>query len=103
EECEEVGAEGLSAGGSSGEDYFRFDEAGRAFVGRSATHRLGDPVTVELIEAAPVAGALRFRLVGQHAGRPASATKRAGHAPRIDQKFGAKSASKRRRHGRARQ
>ena len=102
-ELDETGADGFIPARSIGEDYFRFHEAGRAFVGRSATHRLGDPVTVELIEAAPVAGALRFRLVGRHAGRPASATKRAGHAPRIDQKFGAKSASKRRRRGRARQ
>ena len=27
------------------------------------TYRLGDPVTVKLVEAAPVAGALRFELV----------------------------------------
>jgi len=43
---------------------------GRAFTGRSATYRLGDPVTVELVEAAPVAGALRFRLLhAAHADR----------------------------------
>ena len=53
-----------------GEEYFRFNEAGRAFVGHAATYRLGDPVTVELVEAAPVAGALRFKLVrGEHARR----------------------------------
>ena len=46
-----------------GDEYFRFHEAGRAFIGNSRAHRLGDPVTVELVEAAPVAGALRFRLV----------------------------------------
>jgi ribonuclease R len=27
------------------------------------TYRLGDPVTVKLVEAAPVAGALRFELL----------------------------------------
>ncbi len=42
-----------------------------------ATHRLGDPVTVELVEAAPVAGALRFKLV-RHA--PA-AEQRTRHPP----------------------
>ena len=29
------------------------------------THRLGDPVTVRLVEAAPVAGALRFELLSK--------------------------------------
>src|SRR5207248_1453779 len=33
--------------------------------GGGAAHRLGDPVTVRLIEAAPVAGALRFELLSQ--------------------------------------
>jgi ribonuclease R len=46
-------------------------------MGRAVTHRLGDPVTVELVEAAPVAGALRFKLVG-HAG---AAQKRTGKPP----------------------
>ena len=36
------------------------------------THRLGDRVTVKLVEAAPVAGALRFELLseGRMAARP---------------------------------
>src|SRR5215469_2008833 len=101
-ELDETGADGFIPARSIGEEYFRFHEAGRAFVGRSATHRLGDPVTVELVEAAPVAGALRFRLVAQHADRLAGNTKRAGPAPRHDQKFGGKSRSKRGRRGRAR-
>jgi ribonuclease R len=101
-ELDETGADGFIPARSIGEEYFRFHEAGRAFVGRSATHRLGDPVTVELVEAAPVAGALRFRLVAQHADRLAGTHKRAGHAPRHDQKFGGKSGSKRGRRGRAR-
>ncbi len=68
-ELDETGADGFIPARTIGEEYFRFHEAGRAFVGRSATHRLGDPVTVELVEAAPVAGALRFKLVGQDSGR----------------------------------
>jgi ribonuclease R len=103
-ELDETGADGFIPARSIGEEYFRFHEAGRAFVGRSATHRLGDPVTVELVEAAPVAGALRFRLVDQHAGRPVRTTKQAGHPPRQGTKFGANSGSKsaRSRHGRPR-
>jgi ribonuclease R len=62
-ELDETGADGFVPARNIGDEYFRFHEAGRAFVGNSRTHRLGDPVTVELVEAAPVAGALRFRLV----------------------------------------
>ena len=62
-ELDETGADGLIPARHIGEEYFRYNEAGRAFVGNSATYRLGDPVTVELVEAAPVAGALRFKLV----------------------------------------
>jgi ribonuclease R len=68
-ELDETGADGLIPARLIGDEYFRFDEPGRRFVGRSATYRLGDPVTVELVEAAPVAGALRFRLLhGARAG-----------------------------------
>ncbi|MGB6534949.1 MAG: ribonuclease R [Xanthobacteraceae bacterium] len=62
-ELDETGADGFIPARNIGEDYFRFHEARRAFVGNSQTHRLGDRVSVELVEAAPVAGALRFRLV----------------------------------------
>ena len=37
---------------------------------RGETYRLGDAVTVKLVEAAPVAGALRFELLSE--GRPAA-------------------------------
>jgi ribonuclease R len=70
-----------------GDEYFHFDEKGRAFTGRSATYRLGDPVTVELVEAAPVAGALRFRLVhAGHAGHP-ERTERTRHKPKEQRKI----------------
>jgi ribonuclease R len=62
-ELDETGADGLIPARLIGDEYFHFDEKARAFSGRSASYRLGDPVTVELVEAAPVAGALRFRLV----------------------------------------
>ena len=62
-ELDETGADGFVPARNIGDEYFRYHEAGRAFVGSSATYRLGDAVTVELVEAAPVAGALRFKLV----------------------------------------
>ncbi|MGB7101989.1 MAG: ribonuclease R [Xanthobacteraceae bacterium] len=83
-ELDETGADGLIPARHVGEEYFRFDEAGRAFVGNSATYRLGDPVTVELVEAAPVAGALRFKLA--HAAR--SPAERTGHRPQHQRKVG---------------
>jgi ribonuclease R len=44
------------------------------------TYRLGDPVTVKLVEAAPVAGALRFELLSEgRAGKPGG---RPRHEPR---------------------
>jgi ribonuclease R len=91
-ELDETGADGFIPARNIGEEYFRFHEAGRAFVGRLATHRLGDPVTVELVEAAPVAGALRFRLTGS--GRSAGMPKRPGHGPRSSSKGGSKSGAK---------
>ena len=70
-ELDETGADGLIPARYIGDEYFRFNEASRAFVGASATYRLGDPVTVELVEAAPVAGALRFKLLREdHAATP---------------------------------
>jgi ribonuclease R len=62
-ELDETGADGFVPASTIGDEYFRYNEASRAFVGTSATHRLGDAVTVELVEAAPVAGALRFKLL----------------------------------------
>ena len=77
-ELDETGADGLIPARLIGDEYFRFNEAGRAFTGKSATYRLGDPVTVELVEAAPVAGALRFKLVHNDHGAKAE---RARHKP----------------------
>ena len=82
-ELDDTGADGFIPARFIGDEYFRFDEAGRAFIGHSDTHRLGDPVTVELVEAAPVAGALRFKLV-RHAG---AAKQKTGHQPHAGSKF----------------
>jgi hypothetical protein len=50
-----------------GTEYFNYDEARHALVGSrsGAMHRLGDVVDVRLVEAAPVAGALRFELLSE--------------------------------------
>ena len=63
----ETGADGFVPARFIGDDYFQFDEAGRAMRGRRSgeSYRLGDPVTVKLVEAAPVAGALRFELLSE--------------------------------------
>jgi ribonuclease R len=82
-ELDDTGADGFIPARFIGDEYFRFDEAGRAFIGHAETHRLGDPVTVELVEAAPVAGALRFKLV-RHAG---AAKQKTGHQPHAGSKF----------------
>jgi len=50
---------------SLGTEYFDYDETRHALVGSrsGAMHRLGDVVDVRLVEAQPVAGALRFELL----------------------------------------
>ena len=60
----ETGADGFVPAASLGEDYFRYDERQHALIGARSgiIHRLGDPVEVKLVEAAPFAGALRFAL-----------------------------------------
>jgi ribonuclease R len=80
-ELDETGADGFIPARLIGDEYYRFNEAGRAFVGHAETFRLGDPVTVELVEAAPIAGALRFKLVrGEHPGA-AAPKRKTGHTP----------------------
>ena len=85
---------------SLGTEYFNYDETRHALVGSrsGAMHRLGDVVDVRLVEALPIAGALRFELLsegqsiprGRKSDRPAHAAKgfkgggkdRPGRSPR---------------------
>jgi ribonuclease R len=92
-ELDDTGADGFIPARFIGDEYFRFEEKSRAFIGRTETHRLGDPVTVELVEAAPVAGALRFKLV-RHA---AAAKQKTGHQPQERSKFRERPKHRRRR------
>ena len=75
---DETGADGFIPSAALGNDYFRYNEAAHALVGQASgeTHRLGDRVTVKLIEAVPVAGALRFQLLSE--GRIEPALRRRG-------------------------
>ncbi len=61
----ETGADGFVPAATLGDEYFRFEEGARAMVGTRTkeTFRLGAPVQVRLVEAAPFAGALRFEIV----------------------------------------
>jgi ribonuclease R len=63
----DTGADGFIPISTLGQEYFRFDEAHHAVVGSRSgeAHRLGDRVEVRLLEAAPIAGALRFELLSE--------------------------------------
>ena len=64
---DETGADGFIPARTIGDDYFRYHEERHALVGSRSgeTYRLGDRVSVRLVEAAPVAGALRFELLSE--------------------------------------
>ena len=83
---EETGADGFIPIRLIGEEYFVFDESRQAVVGRNsgAMHRLGDIVEVKLVEAAPVAGALRFELLSNQSRHSAGGRHPAGRKRRAD-------------------
>ncbi|MBN9582667.1 MAG: ribonuclease R [Afipia sp.] len=62
-----TGADGFIPIRTLGSEYYNYDEARHALIGSrsGAMHRLGDVVQVRLVEAAPVAGALRFELLSE--------------------------------------
>jgi len=48
-----------------GREYYSYDEASHSLTSRSGmSYRLADIIEVRLVEAAPIAGALRFEVVG---------------------------------------
>jgi ribonuclease R len=82
---DDTGADGFIPARTVGTEYFRYHEDRHALIGdRSGeTYRLGDHVTVRLVEAAPVAGALRFELLAEARGavrREHSHRQRPSHA-----------------------
>ncbi|MEZ5841834.1 MAG: ribonuclease R [Hyphomicrobiales bacterium] len=80
----DTGADGFVPISTLGEEYFRYDEVAHSVVGETTgtTHRLGDNVEVRLVEAAPVAGALRFELLSEgRAGKPPRGRRRPPKRP----------------------
>jgi ribonuclease R len=69
---DDTGADGFIPARTLGSDYFRYREAEHALVGEATgeMHRLGDRVKVRLVEAIPVAGALRFELLSEGRSSP---------------------------------
>jgi ribonuclease R len=63
----DYGADGFVPISTLGMDYFIYDEAHQALSGEKTGlgYRLGDSVTVKLVEAIPLAGALRFEMVSE--------------------------------------
>jgi ribonuclease R len=90
----DTGADGLIPIRTLGTEYFNYDETRHALVGTrsGAMHRLGDVVDVRLVEAAPVAGALRFELLseGQIAPRGRQRDRGRGEGPRAQMQAPAK-------------
>jgi ribonuclease R len=86
----DTGADGFIPASTIGADYYRYDEATHALTGERTgeTYRLGDKVKVKLVEAAPVAGALRFEILseGRFTGKPRRGRK--GPVGKADQAVG---------------
>ncbi|MEE9374705.1 MAG: ribonuclease R [Rhizobiaceae bacterium] len=61
----ETGADGFIPISKLGDDYFIYDEVSHRVVGdrTNLMYQMGDHVEVKLVEAAPIAGALRFDMV----------------------------------------
>nr|WP_245205606.1 MULTISPECIES: ribonuclease R [unclassified Rhizobium] len=63
----DYGADGFIPISTLGMDYFIYDEAHQALSGEKTGlgYRLGDSIKVKLVEAIPLAGALRFEMVSE--------------------------------------
>jgi ribonuclease R len=94
---DETGADGFIPARTVGDDYYRYHEARHALIGdhTGESYRLGDAVTVKLVEAAPVAGALRFELMSE--GRYEKVVKRDPRRGRRFERPASKAKHKRRR------
>jgi ribonuclease R len=79
----ETGADGFIPASTVGQDYYRHVEEMQALVGdrTGEVFRIGDTVKVRLLEAAPVAGALRFELLSEGSRVKPSSVKRGQKRP----------------------
>jgi ribonuclease R len=98
---DDTGADGLVPIRSLGAEYYNYDETRHALVGSrsGAMHRLGDVVDVRLIEAQPIAGALRFELLSEGQNIPRDRNRSRFARSRASERSGEKSKE---RPGRAR-
>jgi len=73
-----TGADGFVPAATIGADFYAYDEALQALIGQRTgeAFRLGDPVSVRLVEVAPLAGALRFEILSKGRRMKPSETKR---------------------------
>ncbi len=93
----DTGADGFIPASTLGYDYYHYDEPNHQLIGEATgeTFRLGDIVDVKLVEAAPLAGALRFEMLTE--GRKHPKGKAPGHLTRKGRgksSFGAKGRKK---------
>ena len=70
----QYGADGFVPASTLGLDYYIHDEAHQALTGEKTGlgYRLGDSVEVKLVEAVPLAGALRFEILSEGRKMPAA-------------------------------
>jgi ribonuclease R len=75
----ETGADGFVPAATLGREYYAYDPAAHALTSRSGvSYRLADVIEVRLIEAAPIAGALRFEITsgGERRSPPRNSAKK---------------------------
>lgn len=98
---DETGADGFIPARTIGDDYYQYHEDRHAMIGRSSgeTYRLGDHVTVRLVEAIPVAGALRFELLSEGRIEKSQRRKIGGKPDRSDRKRSGQKRTPRKRRG----
>ncbi|MDN2564745.1 ribonuclease R [Aquibium sp. A9E412] len=92
----QYGADGFIPVSTLGDDYYVFDEAHHALVGRSSGlgYRLADTVSVRLVEVAPVAGGMRFEMLSPP--RPQPGGRRSYHKAKRQKRGPQRGAAKRR-------
>ncbi len=88
---DDTGADGFVPISSLGDEYFIYDETAHAVIGEHSAlaFQMGDKVEVRLMEAAPLAGALRFEMLseGRKSGRlPRSRPTNRGKSRRFSHK-----------------
>ncbi len=81
---DETGADGFLPVSSLGHERFELHQARHALVGNRSrkAYQLGDPITVRLVEVAPLKGGLKFELAGEGVQATATGKKKPGKRSR---------------------